>query len=116
MPCVQAAIRAWSILVPTRAPNMSDIAAFYAHRSVLITGGTGFMGKVVDLVDLRHLYVKVMVEKLIRSCPRLDKIYLLVRCKGQHSGQERVNQMLESEVFLLLACWSWHIHFVPALL
>lgn len=63
-----------------------DIADFYANRSVFITGGTGFMGK-------------VMVEKMIRSCPRLARIYLLVRCKGQHSAQERVNEMLESELF-----------------
>lgn len=68
-------------------PNLS-IAEFYTGRSLLITGGTGFMGKMV-------------VEKLIRSCPRLDRIYLLVRRKGQHSPQERVNAMLESELFSL---------------
>lgn len=63
-----------------------NIADFYAGRSVLITGGTGFMGKCV-------------VEKLIRSCPRIDRVYLLVRRKGQHTPQERVNAMLESELF-----------------
>lgn len=65
---------------------MSEIAAFYAHRTVLITGGTGFMGK-------------VMVEKLLRSCPQVERIYLLVRGKGAHSAQERLNAMLESELF-----------------
>lgn len=43
-----------------------SIAEFYQGRSVFITGATGFMGK-------------VLVEKLLRSCPAIGNVYLLMR-------------------------------------
>ncbi|XP_065217916.1 putative fatty acyl-CoA reductase CG5065 [Planococcus citri] len=43
-----------------------SIEHFYDGRSVFITGGTGFMGK-------------VLIEKILRSCPGVDKIYVLIR-------------------------------------
>ncbi|XP_034659810.1 putative fatty acyl-CoA reductase CG5065 [Drosophila subobscura] len=46
----------------------SEIAKFYANKTILITGATGFMGK-------------VLVEKLLRSCGDLNVIYLLIRTK-----------------------------------
>lgn len=44
---------------------------------------------------------KVIVEKLIRACPNVDRIYLIVRQKGQLSPKERVQSLLESEFFSL---------------
>lgn len=49
-----------------QAGNGSSIADFYAGRSIFITGATGFMGK-------------VLVEKLLRSCPGVKCLYLLMR-------------------------------------
>lgn len=46
----------------------TSIADFYGGKSVLITGATGFMGK-------------VMVEKLLRDCGQVECIYILVRMK-----------------------------------
>lgn len=43
-----------------------SIEHFFDGRSIFITGGTGFMGK-------------VLIEKLLRSCPGIDKIYVLIR-------------------------------------
>lgn len=68
--------------VPTLHVSVSD---FYNGKTVFITGGTGFMGK-------------VLLEKLLRSCPGVARIYLLIRPKkGQHA-RERLQQLLCSPV------------------
>lgn len=64
---------------------MSMIAAFYSNKSVLITGATGFLGK-------------VLMEKLFRTSPHLKVIYILVRPKSGQTLQERVFQILNSKV------------------
>lgn len=45
-----------------------SIAEFYGGKNILITGATGFMGK-------------VLVEKLLRDCGDVKCIYILVRMK-----------------------------------
>lgn len=45
-----------------------SIADFYGGKNILITGATGFMGK-------------VLVEKLLRDCRDVKSIYVLVRMK-----------------------------------
>ena len=44
------------------------IKEYYEGKNVLITGTTGFLGKVI-------------LEKLIRSVPTLNKIFVLIRVK-----------------------------------
>lgn len=63
------------------------IAAFYSNKSILITGATGFLGK-------------VLMEKLFRTSPHLKVIYILVRPKSGQTLQERVFQILNSKVCL----------------
>ncbi|XP_006895133.1 PREDICTED: fatty acyl-CoA reductase 2 [Elephantulus edwardii] len=65
---------------------MSMISAFYSGKSILITGATGFMGK-------------VLMEKLLRTSPNLKTIYILVRPKAGQTLQERVSQILNSKLF-----------------
>uniref|UniRef100_D4A9Z0 Fatty acyl-CoA reductase n=3 Tax=Rattus norvegicus TaxID=10116 RepID=D4A9Z0_RAT len=65
---------------------MSMIAAFYSNKSILITGATGFLGK-------------VLMEKLFRTSPHLKVIYILVRPKSGQTLQERVFQILNSKLF-----------------
>lgn len=73
---------------------MSTIADFYAHRDVLVTGATGFLGK-------------VLVEKLLRACPLIGRIYVLIRSKNGQDGKERFLQLQNSMVFLKFSRTSY---------
>ncbi|XP_022605021.1 fatty acyl-CoA reductase 1-like isoform X1 [Seriola dumerili] len=70
----------------TAGSSMASIAEYYAGKSVLITGATGFMGK-------------VLVEKLLRSCPEVKALYILVRPKAGQSMQQRVSDMMKCKLF-----------------
>lgn len=63
----------------------SSVADFYAGRSILVTGFTGFLGK-------------VLVEKLIRSCPDIKTIYVLVRQLNDKDANQRTAKIVESAV------------------
>lgn len=67
------------------APSVS-VAEYYAGKTLFITGATGFMGK-------------VMVEKMLRSCPDVNKMYLLMRPKKGHSSKERLDDLLSFKIF-----------------
>lgn len=73
-----------------------SIANFYDGKSIFITGGTGFIGKVI-------------VEKLLRACPNIKHIYFLVRPKKGKSCSERMDKIFALPVsftfinYLLLA-------------
>ncbi|XP_077520154.1 uncharacterized protein LOC144129978 [Amblyomma americanum] len=71
--------------VPDRNGD-SQVARFYQDRAVFLTGGTGFIGK-------------VLLEKLLRSCPGLKQVYLLIRTKRGEEPQARLATMLSSKVF-----------------
>lgn len=61
------------------------VPASYAGKGVLITGATGFIGK-------------VLLEKLLRCCPDLDCIYCLVRPQAEQTVQNRLDEVTNSEV------------------
>ncbi|XP_052748773.1 putative fatty acyl-CoA reductase CG5065 isoform X2 [Galleria mellonella] len=65
------------------------VAEYYAGKSLFITGGTGFLGK-------------VLIEKLLYSCKDIDKIYILVRNKNNIEVNKRMNQMLNNPLFTRL--------------
>jgi hypothetical protein len=52
--------------------RLSVLETFHG-KNVLITGGTGFLGKVI-------------VEKLLRCVPNVGKIFLLVRAQRHHTA------------------------------
>ncbi|XP_049522438.1 fatty acyl-CoA reductase 1 [Dermacentor silvarum] len=64
----------------------SQVAGFYQGRVVFITGGTGFIGK-------------VLLEKLLRSCSGLKRVYLLVRSKRGENPQARLEKLFDSQMF-----------------
>lgn len=61
------------------------ITEFYRDRSVFITGATGFIGK-------------VLVEKLLRSCPDVECIYILMRPLKEKTAACRLQEFTENKV------------------
>lgn len=64
---------------------MVTIPEYYTGKIVLITGATGFMGK-------------VLLEKLLRSCPGITAAYVLVRPKAGQSPSARIADMINCRV------------------
>lgn len=62
------------------------ITDFYKNKTILITGATGFVGK-------------VLIEKLLATCPEIKAIYVLLRSKRNKSINERLDQLINDEVF-----------------
>lgn len=69
----------------TRDNDDISIWEFYKDSNILITGGLGFVGK-------------VLIEKLLRSCSDLKSINLLIRSKKGRNVQERMQLLLGSQV------------------
>ncbi|KAK7582253.1 hypothetical protein V9T40_013698 [Parthenolecanium corni] len=65
---------------------VDSIAGYFVGRSIFVTGGTGFMGK-------------VLIEKLLRSCPGIEKIYVLIRPSKKGSPEERLANMISVPLF-----------------
>ncbi|KAK9306408.1 hypothetical protein QLX08_002921 [Tetragonisca angustula] len=64
----------------------TSVKDFYRDRCVFVTGVTGFMGK-------------VLVEKLLRSCPGLKTIYVLIRNKKGQDAHQRLRALLNGPLF-----------------
>ncbi|XP_076114354.1 fatty acyl-CoA reductase 1-like isoform X1 [Mytilus galloprovincialis] len=62
------------------------VSEYYTDKNVFITGATGFIGK-------------VLLEKLLRSCPNVGNLYLLVRPKKSQDCHQRITEISQSPVF-----------------
>lgn len=63
------------------------ITSFYAGKTVLLTGITGFLGKVI-------------FEKFLRSLSNVRRLYVLIRSKKGSSVEERFKKVIhDSEIF-----------------
>ncbi|RWS25448.1 fatty acyl-CoA reductase 1-like protein [Leptotrombidium deliense] len=69
-----------------RIDCVSHIKQFYSQKTLLITGCTGFIGKVI-------------LEKILHSCDDVGKIYILIRRKNGFSAESRVKKLLSSAPF-----------------
>lgn len=54
------------------------------------------MKVILIVIHFRHL--QVLVEKLLRSCPEIQNIYLLMRPKRGQEVSVRLNELLNSPV------------------
>ncbi|XP_018572950.1 putative fatty acyl-CoA reductase CG5065 [Anoplophora glabripennis] len=59
---------------------------FFKDKCIFITGGSGFIGR-------------VLIEKLLRSCHGLEKIYVLLREKKSKTPEKRIKEIVDCELF-----------------
>lgn len=64
--------------------EFSQVAGLYVGQSAFVTGATGFVGK-------------ALVEKLLRSCPDIGRLYLLIRSKPNQDAGQRLAQLIQTE-------------------
>uniref|UniRef100_A0A0D9XAU2 Fatty acyl-CoA reductase n=1 Tax=Leersia perrieri TaxID=77586 RepID=A0A0D9XAU2_9ORYZ len=66
------------------------VIEYFKGKSILITGATGFLGK-------------ILVEKILRVQPDVKKIYLLVRAIDEESAKQRVQaEVTDTDLFCLV--------------
>uniref|UniRef100_A0A336LBT4 Fatty acyl-CoA reductase n=2 Tax=Culicoides sonorensis TaxID=179676 RepID=A0A336LBT4_CULSO len=63
-----------------------SIPEWYAGKNIFISGSTGFLGK-------------ILVEKLLRDCPDLNALYLMIRAKRGQGPEERRKDYINHLVF-----------------
>lgn len=62
------------------------IKEYFDNSHIFVTGSTGFLGK-------------VLVEKLLRSCDGISKIYILLRPKRGIGSEKRFEEFLKNKIF-----------------
>lgn len=65
---------------------MSEIVKWYSGKNILVTGATGFVGK-------------CLVEKLLRDCPDVGDIYIIIRHKIGTEFEQRKRDYTKHIVF-----------------
>uniref|UniRef100_A0A8D8WLU6 Fatty acyl-CoA reductase n=1 Tax=Cacopsylla melanoneura TaxID=428564 RepID=A0A8D8WLU6_9HEMI len=66
--------------------GISEIQTFYANKTIFITGASGFVGT-------------LLLEKLLRTCKDLRKVYVLFRSSKRKNIQERLVEYFNDPVF-----------------
>ncbi|KAK1132646.1 hypothetical protein K0M31_014031 [Melipona bicolor] len=64
----------------------SQIRKFYAGKHILLTGCTGYLGTII-------------LEKILRTCTEISKLYILVREKANMAIEDRMKKLFDNEVF-----------------
>jgi thioester reductase-like protein len=62
-----------------------SVNQFYKDKNILITGATGFVGK-------------LLIEKILYTCDKVNKIYCVIREKNSFSAEERLNEIISCKV------------------
>jgi alcohol-forming fatty acyl-CoA reductase len=62
------------------------IKEYFDDSHIFVTGSTGFLGK-------------VLIEKLLRSCNGVSKIYILLRSKKGLGSEQRFEEFLKNKIF-----------------
>ncbi|KAK3916042.1 Putative fatty acyl-CoA reductase [Frankliniella fusca] len=62
------------------------VAEALAGQTLLVTGASGFLGK-------------AMLEKLLRTCPRIKRVYVVLRARRGKAPRDRLRELLDGPVF-----------------
>ena len=62
-----------------------SIAEYFDNKTVAITGATGFVGQ-------------CLIEKLLRSCPNIKRIYAFIRQSKKETVHERLKNLKKLSV------------------
>jgi fatty acyl-CoA reductase len=65
--------------------KMAGLVQFFEGQNIFVTGATGFLGK-------------VLLEKLMRMCPDVGNIFVLVRPRKGMEPSERVQNIISLPV------------------
>ncbi|CAL4969345.1 unnamed protein product [Urochloa decumbens] len=66
------------------------IAEFFVGKNLLVTGGTGFLAK-------------LLIEKILRESPSVGKIYAVIKAKDAEAASKRLqNEVVDTELFKCL--------------
>lgn len=68
--------------------SRSAVQEFYDGKAVFVTGGSGFLGRLV-------------IEKLLRSCKGLRHVYMLLREKKGKTPEDRFREIFDVPVSLI---------------
>jgi len=78
------------IALPEELKSLPDrVSACFVDKTIFITGGSGFLGK-------------VLIEKILRKCPQVKKIYILLRSKKGKEPRQRIEEIFSSPLFDML--------------
>jgi fatty acyl-CoA reductase len=66
---------------------MAGVIKWFEGQNIFVTGATGFLSK-------------VLVEKLIRMCPDVGNIFLLIRPKKGMESSERIKKIISLTVII----------------
>ncbi|KAG5584068.1 hypothetical protein H5410_044502 [Solanum commersonii] len=77
-------------IISQKANNGIGIVEFFEGKNILVTGGTGFLAK-------------ALIEKMLRTTPKINKIYILIRAKDKGAAFNRLkSEIIESKLFKCL--------------
>lgn len=93
--------------------NGTVIQNFYDGANIFITGGTGesFHGheslprgenKTENFRLVQGFMGKVLIDKLLRTCPGIENIYLLIRKKKGKDIHTRIEELFDDPVSLMI--------------
>ena len=78
-------VKIYENTVSEKLKRANSIEGFYANTGMLITGTTGFVGKGI-------------LEKLMRVCPSIVAIFILIRRKKNQTAEQRFQELINDPV------------------